>query len=29
VSWDAERGLMQTRRWSPESGYSEVERSYP
>ncbi|MGH3091495.1 MAG: pyridoxamine 5'-phosphate oxidase family protein [Gaiellaceae bacterium] len=29
VSWDAGRGLMKTQRWSPESGYSEVERSYP
>jgi hypothetical protein len=29
VSWDAGRGVMKTQRWSPESGYSEVERSYP
>ncbi|MGH3029924.1 MAG: pyridoxamine 5'-phosphate oxidase family protein [Gaiellaceae bacterium] len=29
VSWDAERGLMKTQRWSPDAGYSEVERSYP
>lgn len=29
VSWDAGRGVMKTQRWSRESGYSEVERSYP
>jgi hypothetical protein len=29
VSWDAGRGVMKTLRWSPESGYGEVERSYP
>jgi hypothetical protein len=29
VSWDGERGLMRTQRWSPESGYSDAERSYP
>jgi hypothetical protein len=29
VSWDAERGVMKTRLWSPEAGESEVERSYP
>ena len=29
VSWNAGRGVMKTQRWSRESGYSEVERSYP
>jgi hypothetical protein len=29
IDWDAGRGVMMTQRWSPESGYSEVERSYP
>jgi Pyridoxamine 5'-phosphate oxidase len=29
VSWDAGRGVMKTLRWSPESGYREVERGYP
>ncbi|MGH3046042.1 MAG: pyridoxamine 5'-phosphate oxidase family protein [Gaiellaceae bacterium] len=29
VSWDAEGGLMKTRRWSPEAGESEGERRYP
>lgn len=29
VAWDLERGVMTTRRWSPERGSSESERAYP
>jgi hypothetical protein len=29
VSWDADRGEMTVRRWSPEAGASEVARPYP
>ena len=29
VTWDAEGGTVTMRRWSPERGFSVVERPYP
>jgi pyridoxamine 5'-phosphate oxidase-like protein len=29
ITWDAERGLMTLRRWSPKLGAGEVTRPYP
>jgi hypothetical protein len=29
VSWDTEAGTVTMRRWSPERGFSVVERPYP
>ena len=29
ISWETAEGQMTVRRWSPEHGYVETQRSYP